>query len=555
MRKFIGFGFLVLLTVAFALTVKNQPTRGPLQTNSYPEQIKAVHYFASSWPKTFWGDFEKSEVEDDLLQIKADGFNTVILVIPWMGFETGFDTGTPQPSPLYERLEWLLEKIDQSGLDFGLRVSFPHNFDPENGIVNWEICRRIFVDKELRKAWVRYIERIAQRVSNYRNSFKFAFFSWEDFFCPYATFPNKPEEERLDLARKSGYQEWLEENYSGSMLGFMYQQPFDSWQEVPFPERKSPAFFLYMKFIDQFMVNELLMPAREKLPELAMEVRVDKDPVYIGEKIHWAEHDLGLTDSQLRGSYWGAFHGARNEGEILTANEALQNFEYMLNEISDNGRNINHIVEQFNFVDNTPGFDTHHARIAEQELPAFLEGSAHLLKEKSRGYGLWTYRDYTDSALYNGSFEMGLKGWQAAGEASLVSNTAGDRALLMQAGAMISQAFSPHGRFVALGLSEQLHFCANFGRPPMPAEVTLTINQTTVGQFSITDSERKCVALNIETIKQSHVEVSITTNAELEIDDLQLFAFVQRLHVYDENGEPGPLRDLIVRFNKEWLAK
>jgi len=39
----------------------------------------------------------------------------------------------------------------------------------------------------------------------------------------------------------------------------------------------------------------------------------------------------------------------------------------------------------------------------------------------------------------------------------------------------------------------------------------------------------------------------------VEIDDLRFFAFVQRLNVYDEYGQPGPLRDVIRQLNHEWL--
>ena len=129
----------------------------PPQTKNKPVLIKAVHYFSSSWPKTFWGDLEYSQVDDDFAQIKADGFNTIILVIPWMGFETGFEDGVSEPSVLYERLEWLLAKIDQAGLAYGIRLSFPHSFDPEVGTSNHQLCSDIFTDGALREQWLHYL--------------------------------------------------------------------------------------------------------------------------------------------------------------------------------------------------------------------------------------------------------------------------------------------------------------------------------------------------------------------------------------------------------------
>ena len=548
------FLFVFLAAVTFSQSACEQ-SPGSKQIDSRAQQIKAVHYFSSSWPKSFWEDFEKSQVEEELAQIKADGFNTVILVVSWLGFETGFEDGNPEPSILYDRLEWLLTKLDQAGLAFGLRIAFPHSFDPENGIHNGKLCTDIFVDSELRENWVRYVSRIARRVEKHRDSFKFAFFSWEDFFCPYASIPNLSESRRLDMARRSGYQVWLGERFSMQLLELAYKQSFASIEEIPFPQRRSAAYQYFLQFIDQFLVNELLIPARESLPELAMEVRVDKDRIYNSDDIIWAEHDLALSDEQMRGSYWGAYFGARNEGESLTAGEALRNFKHMLIQVSDHGKNTNHVVEQFNFADNTPGHVGKHARINKDELPAFLQGAAELLKEYSKGYGLWAYRDYVDSAIYNGSFELGLRGWDSQGQLMVITNADGDQALTLQAEAVISQTFAPFDRFAGLGPSEILTFCANFTRLTDPANISLMLNGTLLGVLEVDRTAHHCVEMDAQIIKQTKVTFSVSSDVEIQMDDLRLYSYVQILDVYDKNGRPGSIRDLIVRLNTEWLAE
>jgi len=555
MRKYTLLILVLLAASVLIVRYGGLRTPEPSQSDSKPALIKAVHYFSSSWPKSFWEDFEYSQVDADFAQIKADGFNTVILVIPWMGFETGFEDGVSEPSMLYDRLEWLLEKIELAGLDYGLRVSFPHNFDPENGTGNARLCTGIFVDSTLRDNWFRYIARLAQRVDKHRDSFKFAFFSWEDFFCTYVSIPNRKEDQRLDLARRSGYQDWLAEHYSMPLIELLYLQSFNSMESVPVPERESPAFWLFLSFVDQFLIDQLITPGRQILPELAMEVRVDKDKIHNGEKTFWAGHDLALSDEQLRGSYWGAYYGANNQGELLSAKTALRNFEHMLDSVSDHGKNINHVVEQFNFVDNTPGYVGHHARIDKDELPAFLKGAAELLKQKSRGYGLWAYRDYVDSAIYNSSFELGLRGWDHQGEITLIENADGDQALHMQPGAVISQTFAPFDRFAGLGSTEQLTFCANFTRLNDPAQIILLLDGKQIGNFEVTETAQHCVSMDSQAIKQRSVTFSISSKDEVQLDDLRLFTFVQKLDVYDENGQPGPLRDVIVRMNTDWLGQ
>lgn len=558
MRKYI---LLILLLLATIVTitrfsgglVPHETSRVP-QADNKPPLIKAVHYFSSDLPASFWGGFEYSQVDNDFARIKADGFNTIILVIPWRGFETGFEDGVPEPSLLYDRLDWLLAKIDQAGLAYGLRLGFPHSFDPANGVTASELCTDIYVDSALRDNWVQYLARVAERVDQYRDSFRFAFFSWEDFFCSIVNFPTLNEDQRRDIARQSGYQAWLAGHYSMQVVERSYGQSFDSMESVPVPERDSPAFSFFLRFVDQFMVDQLLSPGRQVLSELAMEVRVDRDPIHNGSEMYWAGHDLALSDEQMRGSYWGAYYGAKNQGELLTAPEALKNFEYMLNEVSDQGKNINHIVEQFNFADNTPGYVDHHAQIAPRELPAFLKGAAELLKLRSRGYGLWAYRDYVDSAIYNSSFELGLRGWDSRGGLEVITNDDGDHALRMQAGAEISQTFAPFDRFGGLETNEQVTFCANFKQPAEPAHITLLLNGTLLGALDVNETAQHCVTMDARNMRQPEIVFSVSSDSEIQIDDLRLYTFVQTLNVYDKHGQPGPLRDLIVRMNTDWLA-
>jgi len=567
MRKFL---LLTLLLLTVILAIKQyydrQNVSQPLLTESTlevapqalevdttPAFIKAVHYFSSSWPKTFWGDFEQSQVENDFAQIKADGFNTVILVVPWMGFELGFEDGEPEPSFLYDRLEWLLTKIDETGLDYGLRISFPSSFDPAVGIDNRELCTEMFINSSLREEWHRYVARLAQRVDQHRDSFRFAFFSWEDFFCPYVAIPAMDEYQRIDIANQSGYQAWLAKYYPKQLVEKYYQRSFNSMDSVPVPNRESPAFWFFFRFVDQFLVDQLVMPAREVLPELAMEVRVDKDIIHDGDETFWMEHDMAITDDQLRGTYWAPYNGAKNTGEFLTASQALFNFDYKLNEITDRGKNINHFVEQFNFVDNTPAFAGYHAQIEPGELSAFLEGSADLLKQKSMGYGLWAYRGYPDSAIYNSSFELGLRGWDLQGEAATVTNDDGDQALHLQAGAEISQTFAPYDRFAGLTPSEQITFCANFSLLDNPTRITLLLDESTVGTIDVKETAHHCATLDAQAFKRLEIKFAIASDTEIQIDDLRLYSYVQTLGVYDEYGQPGPIRDLVVRLNKVWL--
>ena len=79
------------------------------------------------------------------------------------------------------------------------------------------------------------------------------------------------------------------------------------------------------------------------------------------------------------------------------------------------------ILGQFNFQDNTPHMMHVLKSIDLEECNAFLEKSAALLKKYTKGYGLWAYRNYRQSEIFNGSFLLGLEGWksQKGGEGSI----------------------------------------------------------------------------------------------------------------------------------------
>ena len=54
---------------------------------SQNDQIRGVYYFSDLGVPNFWQSFSPHVLDNDLRQIKNDGFNTIILLIPWSGFQ------------------------------------------------------------------------------------------------------------------------------------------------------------------------------------------------------------------------------------------------------------------------------------------------------------------------------------------------------------------------------------------------------------------------------------------------------------------------------------
>lgn len=549
-----GFGlilvFLLLGVLGYDILERDTDSGVNLRKPVYVDgsrYMKAVHYFGASWPITFWSDFETSRVDADLQRIKADGFNTVILVLPWVGFAEGMT----EPNPLYKRFRWLLQRIDAAHLNVALRVGFPHSFDPNKDTGTRVLCRRFFTDPQMRQQWLNYLGRLQAEIGHFAN-YIFSFFSWEDFFCALHFFPFASAQERLELARDIGYQRWLTERYSLKLIKAAYGQEFANWEQVPLPGRKSFAYYFYQCFVDTFYVHEFLEPGRHVMPRLSMEVRVDKDPLYLPEGMYWLAHDLRIGSPLLRGSYWSPSYGARNEGETLDAETALRNLEFMLDTVSGQGQDSFHVLEQFNFIDNTPHLAATNARIADDEVAAFLDGAAELLLRNASGYGLWAYRDYADNVFYNSSFELGLHGWRYQGSAELTTNSSGDTELNLSAGTRLRQTMQPSERFTDFGYIKQLTFCALLRRGSLGLEVAGQRLATLTAARSPT---QVCAPLSVDPWQREQLTIELVADADVRFDDLMLYGHVQRLGVYALDGSPGPWLESVRQLNRQLSAQ
>ena len=388
------------------------------------QMIKAVHYFADAWPITFWQEFEESRVDSDIQRIKRDGFNTVILAVPWMGFETGFSARkTTSDARLYQRLDLLLQKLSEAGLGYILRVGYLHTFTPGLDTDNEQLCLGMYSSDVTRGQWKDYLRKLRRITNQHRKALRAILISWEDFWCVHTAPANTTEDERKSLAAQLQYGDWLQTQDQNMIRILMGENRID-FSEVAVPTREESAYYLYMKFTSELLDGKIVPATQSVFPQAAMEVRVDRDWVETHKGKIWIENNLFPEEKNLRGTYWAPFWNAANVAEQLTAEQALFNLGEFLNYVTDGGASTRHVIEQFNFFDNTPHY-LDNARITASSIPAFLEGAAPLISEFSAGYGLWAYQDYVDNALYNASFEFGLDGWAVTGRADVL-NGAGE---------------------------------------------------------------------------------------------------------------------------------
>ncbi|KAA3645923.1 MAG: hypothetical protein DWP95_03875 [Proteobacteria bacterium] len=508
--------------------------------------VKSVHYFSSAWPKTFWQNFEKPDVPKELQQIKNDGFNTVVLTVPWRGFEKNFSADkTTSVDAMYQRLDFMLQEITALDLHFMLRLGFPHDFNPDVDASILQLCQGMYTEEKTRQQWLDYLNNIKNIVTSYQSYSAGMMISWEDFWCPHFVFTELSQQERLQLAQTMGYSEWLRSSDKNQhAIKTLLGQNEISSANTAIPKKNEQSYVLYLDFIDHAL-HDILLLTRTVFPNTSLEIRVDKDPVKVNDKLIWVGHDLYLEDSH-RATYWAPFWGAKNQGELLTADEAVEKFDYFLNYVTGDGINNNHVIEQFNFTDNTPYFPNN-ANIKPDEVNNFLVKAAPLLKQKSSGYGLWAYRDYADNLFYNAYFEQGLHGWQHNEQVGIQAIN-GDNHVHIKAGGFIEQSMIISDRVMWAVSYENMSFCYQGHKA---GEVVITVNDEQVVQLK-TETGRQCHLMPAELFKK-HLKGKIRIQAlnDVIMDEVKIYGFIQELGVYDHFGQPGPYLEGVRQLNKE----
>lgn len=360
----------------------------------HPDFVKAVHYFGGGWPLNSLQIVKPAALARDMKMIREDGFNTIILVVPWRGFQTA--PSPPQYDEFHLRqLRLILRAARQRRLSVIVRVSYSHQIMDgrfQNGI--WQ-AQLLLTDEPTRAAWLDYLETLYAVCSRY-SCFRQGFLCWEELWHALGQWQLLNASERREMAYHCGFSNYHDEmGYPG--VG-----------EIP--TTNEPAHRYYHLFAN-YTLRLYHSMASEAFPGLGMEFRVDKDPLLTESGIDWLSSDAFYDHPEGRFSYWAPFMGAKNEGETLGADQAAGLLEQMLREVSRDGLYANHVVDQFNFIDMTAKYAGEHAIIGKDQIADFLDLAAPLLRRFSSGYGVWAYRDYRQNVLYNASFCMGMRGW------------------------------------------------------------------------------------------------------------------------------------------------
>lgn len=521
--------------VALSLTVSG------IRSEAAPSYLKAATYVSDAWVSNFWNS-ESDHMDEELAQIAADGFNSIVLVVPWREFQPGV-LPVSYNRYAFQKLDKVMNAANAHGLMVELRVGYV--WDYYNDDVVTGRFRDLLKDPSTRAAWLAYAKQIYRTASAHSN-FYGGFMTWEDFwnYVEDAANLGKGANSR-NAAKECGYQTWLKKHYSLKQVNEYYQpaEKFTSYDNVYIPARKEYAYKLFYEFYDDFL-NDLLKDTQKVFPNLSMEVRLDVDPV-----------DAQDGNGQVGASHYGTFpcadagytslmysvsmgHGV---GDVLSTQEAIKTMNEQLSLVRANNGGKPVFIDQLLYMDATEGFEQN-ARLAESHRGAFLTGIPDTLRAHTNGYAVWTYRNYTNNPVYNHQFALGTRGWNVTNGSVMERN--GSSQLLLQSGGSLAQKVGHRigGRTTHDG---HVRFTADSDEPAV-----LTVKLGSMSQ-TVEVNGPKQYDLNLG--RKGFYEVSFETDGDVYLDNIHVYNFVQDGQLRDIDGNElscmGAMRTLNASMN------
>ena len=151
----------VLIAAASAFLFCTGFTKASDHGNHENGYLKSATYYSDDWVINFWNS-ESSHMDEELKQIREDGFNSIILVVPWREFQ-------PSMAPehyndyAWEKFDRVMKAAKAQDLKVMLRVGYTWDYySSENVLARYE---KLLYDSETKKAWLHYAKRLYEKAS------------------------------------------------------------------------------------------------------------------------------------------------------------------------------------------------------------------------------------------------------------------------------------------------------------------------------------------------------------------------------------------------------
>jgi hypothetical protein len=504
--------------------------------------LAAATYVGGHWPKNFINAFRRERVADDFARLRSDGFNAVVLLVSWGDFQPVFDPCCRYDERAFERLEYLLDRAAEAGLDVVLRVGYGWTFHPDAGDVGTR-TQRLLNESGVRGAFAAYAARIGAIARKHANV-RLTLLSWEDLWL-----------HAVDPAGRADFERFVATLPDGDA------KRAASGGGVPVQTGDDPT--LFNAYWDWLMMQQVFEPLARRLPNLSYEARIDREPLFkvdgagVKSISAWIGHETTYRPpgADVISLYWAPFWGARNQGETLDADQSLRLFGRLLDDVRQHSGGLPMFIDQLNIIDNTLGFE-HNATLQPAAYAGFVSGALCTMRKAGVfGYAYWTTSDYAESPLYNPAFAYALDGWTLAADGTpgaqrLQARPSGDFDLRLRAGDRLSQTIpARRGRFP--GRRDQ---------GPVPARVCVATRDVAAAEIEVAagaapvhlaiaaGTSRTCADITTAPVGDNLELALRMLDGSADLTDVMLFDHVQQGGLHGFDGADGvllaPLRSL-----------
>ena len=495
------------------------------------EKIRAVTYAGHEWIINFWST-ETEYLEADLKQIRQDGFNTIILCVPWRQFQPSVHSRSFNEEA-FRKLENILQTAGEQGVSVMLRLGYTWDYyDGSDLLARYQ---QLIYDGSYQTAWKQYAEKIYETVSKY-DSYLGSFLTWEDFWnfvSSEETLAGTYNGKRL--AREMGFTDYVLKHYDRAERLLLYGNA--ALADAPeFPKPDSPAYRFFLDWYDAWL-SSLLVETQEVFPDLSMECRLDQDPYPLlqengdaGAAAQLAGYSHGKTFSCGDAGYGSLMLSVSmgyERGSTISASEAADMGRHLLQQSRAMAQKPV-FVDQFLYMETTPGYEDL-AGLPDTQINDYLSKMGTVFQEQTIGYGIWTYRDYVDNIVNNPEFGQELSGWTASPSVH-IQEYQGSKMAALGSGMSISQSLS--GRAFMGSGQAKLRFRAVAKKP---VQLQLTVGDVTK-KVTVNADETVILEFPAETADQ----LRIMAFGDVLIDSVKLYTHVTAGGIYELDGGEGP---------------
>ena len=515
-------------------------------------RVKGTYYFQPrAAVNNFWISFDLEQCKNDLAQLRGDGFNTVILMIPWGLFQP-----TVQPVTYSEKefanLDRILRLADSLGLKVALRVGTHEHIPRDAGGTKW-MAATVLADEE---EWVAYrdlFREVAARTRPHSNVL-FIFWTFEDTgYTADLWLHQYPE-------NVAAFRQWLHRRPLW-WWNLLWWEDNASYETVEAPNQnvkllKTRKLRTFLDFSDELIARRL-PDACEAAKQGNPDVVVSFQP---RPEIHW-RHDYSLQ-FELPPCYsfvttWFSPYQSYMFGDERKELDGKTTAGYVpryLKRTENLSRGLPVFVDQFNFQ-HWGGHPEEGALTTENEQFEFIADALPILLKDSLGYALWNYQDYYLNVITNGTFRSGVEDWKKPPQEGLVkikpSLDNGGQELEIQPDGFIRQKMKTYNDH-----EYTLEFHARSAHPS--ARVHVLIRFLPTRQFLDTSiavgSQMEPFSLKVKTpVDSDALSIAFLPREggpAVQIKEIMLYPWVDTGGIYDVDGHPRiELRDLFRRLN------